>query len=123
MRLIEYKKIYHPKLGRFVYKHKGSGIIIDNLFKPIKAIFKSVVKPFAKKTLDAGVSHAGERLGKAVSQKSGDYIMKKLHSIRNTKPTEPKQESSVTKPKPKQEESTDMILNRLISGDGIRRKK
>lgn len=83
MRSIELKKIYHPKMGRFVYKHKGSGIIFDNLMKPIKnvasAAFKNFVKPFSKKALSAGVSHAAERLGRAVSQKSGDYIMKQLH--------------------------------------------
>ena len=49
----EYKRVYHPKLGRFVYKHKGSGIIVDNIFKPIKSLassaFKKVAKPFAKK--------------------------------------------------------------------------
>lgn len=79
MRSIDLKEIYQPKLGRFVYRHKGLGIIVDNLFKAIKAIFKSVAKPFAKKAFDAGVSPAGECLGKAVSQKSGDYIMQKLH--------------------------------------------
>ena len=49
----EYKRIYHPKLGRFVYEHKGSGIIVDNIFKPIKSVltsaFKKVAKPMAKK--------------------------------------------------------------------------
>ena len=34
----EYKRIYHPRLGRFVYEHKGSGIIVDNIFKPVKKV-------------------------------------------------------------------------------------
>ena len=36
----EYKRIYHPKLGRFVYKHKGSGIIVDNIFKPVGRVLR-----------------------------------------------------------------------------------
>ena len=55
----EYKRIYHPKLGRFVYEHKGSGIIVDNIFKPIKSVltstFKKVAKPMAKKALESGI--------------------------------------------------------------------
>ena len=52
----EFKRIYHPKMGRFVYEHKGSGIIVDNIFKPIKSVltsaFKKVPKPMAKKRLN-----------------------------------------------------------------------
>ena len=38
----EYKRIYHPKLGRFVYEHKGSGIIVDNIFKPVGRVLSKV---------------------------------------------------------------------------------
>ena len=115
MKPYEFMRFYHPKLGRFVYKHKGSGIIVDNIFKPIKSVvssvFKKFAKPVAKKALESGISHTGERLGKKISEKSGDLIMKKLANMRqgNTKP--------------KKEESTDMILNRLISGNGIKRRR
>ena len=61
----EYKRIYHPKLGRFVYQHKGSGIIVDNIFKPIKTVltfaFKKVAKPMAKKAIESGISHTGKK--------------------------------------------------------------
>ena len=114
----EYKRIYHPKLGRFVYQHKGSGIIVDNIFKPIKSVltsaFKKVAKPMAKKALESGISHAGDKVGKKAAEKSGEMIMKKLHgstkpSLTTIKPTKPKQEDY------------NLILNRLISGNGIRR--
>ena len=114
----EYKRIYHPKLGRFVYQHKGSGIIVDNIFKPIKSVltsaFKKVAKPMAKKALESSIAHAGDKLGKKAAEKSGDFIMKKLHgstkpSLTTIKPTKPKQEDY------------NLILNRLISGNGIRR--
>ena len=120
MKPYEFMRFYHPKLGRFVYKHKGSGIIVDNIFKPIKSVvssvFKKFAKPVAKKALESGISHTGERLGKKISEKSGDLIMKKLANMRqgNTKP------KTTT---PKEEESTDMILNRLISGNGIKRRR
>ena len=110
----EYKRIYHPKLGRFVYEHKGSGIIVDNIFKPLKSLassaFKRVAKPMAKKALESGISHAGDKLGKKAAEKSGDFIMKKLHG--STKP--------MKKTKTKQEDYN-TILNRLISGNGFKR--
>ena len=82
MKPYEFKRFYHPKLGRFVFRHKGSGLIVDNIFKPLKSVassvFKKFAKPIAKKALESGVSHAGDCLGKAVSEKSGDLIMKKI---------------------------------------------
>ena len=86
MRSREFKKIYHPKMGRYVYKHRGNGLIVDTLMKPIKSVaskvLQEVVKPFAKKAVKAGVSHAGERVGKKaadkVIEKSGNLIRKRL---------------------------------------------
>ena len=118
MKPYEFKRFYHPMLGKFVYKHKGSGIIVDNIFKPMKSTLSSVVKkfakPFAKKALKTGISHAGEKVGKKIAEKSGDLIMKRLHNNRIKTPLPPIKE---------QEESVDMILNRLISGSGAKRKK
>ena len=123
MKPYEFKRFYHPKLGRFVFQHKGSGLIVDNIFKPLKSVassvFKKFAKPIAKKALESGVSHAGDRLGKAVSEKSGDLIMKKLANLRKGATT---QRAIVPSSPIKQEESTDMILNRLISGSGRRRR-
>ena len=44
MKPYEFKKFYHPKLGKFVYKHKGSGIIVDNIFKQMSRMLSPVVK-------------------------------------------------------------------------------
>ena len=45
-------EIFDPRLGRFVCKHKGSGIIVNNILKPMRraasSLTKTVVKPFAK---------------------------------------------------------------------------
>ena len=33
MKPFEFMRVYHPKLGLFVDKHVGSGIIVDNIFR------------------------------------------------------------------------------------------
>ena len=122
MKPYEFKRFYHPKLGKFVYQHKGSRLIVDNIFKPLKSvtssIFKKFTKPVAKKALESAISNTGERLGKVVSEKSGDLIMKRLANLRKGTTRQ-----MVNVPSPKRDERTDMILNRLISGSGIKRKR
>ena len=44
MKPYEFKRFYHPKLGKFVHQHKGSGLIVDNIFKPLKSGMWSVAK-------------------------------------------------------------------------------
>ena len=95
MKSREFKKIYHPRTGRYVYKHRGNGIIVDNLMKPQKkvasALTGQVLKPFAKRAIKAGVSQAGEKVGKKaadkVVEKSSELIRKKLKSRNNKKAT------------------------------------
>ena len=115
MKPYEFTRLYNPRLGKFVFKHKGSGIIVDNIFKPLKSISTSIFKKFAKPVAKKALETAGEKLGKKISEKSGDLIMKKLSSMRK----------GAMKPgrKTVSKESTDMILNRLISGSGMRKKR
>ena len=119
MKPFEFMRVYHPKLGIFVDKHVGSGIIVDNIFKPMKSFTSSVVKKFAKqsgkKALKSGVSH----LSKKTSEKSGDLIMEKL---RNMRIGDAGQRDKIVPPVKQQKESTDMIINRLISGSGVKRR-
>ena len=81
MKSYEFSRFFHPKLGRFVYRHKGTGLIVDNIFKPMRAVasavFNKFAKPVAKKALQSGISQAGDKLGKKAVEKSGDLIMKK----------------------------------------------
>ena len=87
----EFKKIYHPRLGRYVYEHRGNGLIVDNLFKPLgrkaKEIGKKVVQPFLKAKAKEGLSKAGEKLGKRAvqmtSERAGDLIRKRLNGTSN----------------------------------------
>ena len=87
----EFKKIYHPRLGRYVYEHRGNGLIVDNLFKPLgrkaKEIGKKVVQPFLKAKAKEGLSKAGEKLGQRAvqmtSERAGDLIQKRLNGTSN----------------------------------------
>jgi len=114
-----YKRIFNPSLGRFVYKHKGSGLIVDNIFKPMKMIMSKVLKPIAKKALKSGIESAGDKLGKKVVEKvvekSGHLFMKDLQSLGKQVPKSTN--------KQKEEEDYNLILNRLISGSGIKKKR
>ena len=80
--LLNYKRIFHPRLGRFVYKHKGSGLIVDNIFKPMKKMLptatKAVLKPLAKKALKSGIESAGDKIGKKAVDYAGDKFGKKF---------------------------------------------
>ena len=130
MMTYNYKRIFHPSLGRFVYKHKGSGLIVDNIFKPIKMIVDKVLKPVAKKALKSGiesagdklgkkvvekvVEKAGDKLGKKVVEKSGHLFMKDLQSSGKQVPKAPNKQK---------EEDYNVILNRLISGSGTKKRK
>ena len=55
----EIMRFFHQKLDRFVYKQKGSGIVVDKIFKPMRSIdtsvLKKVVKPLSKKALESGI--------------------------------------------------------------------
>ena len=122
MKSYEFSRYYNPRIGRFVFRHKGTGLIVDNIFTPVRkvasAVFSKFAKPLAKKALESGISHAGDKLGKKAAEKSGDLIMKKLG---NMKISSKKQSSSRAQPQV-QGESSDEILNRLISGSGIRKR-
>ena len=122
MKPYEFMRFYHPNLGKFVYKHKGSGIIVDNIFKPMKSVLSSVAGIFArqsgKKALKSGISHVSEKMGKKTSEKSGDLIMEKLKNMR----IGDSRQKALAPPIKQQEESTDMMINRLISGSGIKRR-
>ena len=102
----------------------GSGIIVDNIFKPMRRILSPVVKKFVKqsgkKALKSGVSHLSERANKKTSEKSGDLIMEKLRNMR----IGDARQKALPQPikQQQQEESTDMMINRLISGSGVKRR-
>ena len=129
-----YKRIFYPSLGKFVYKHKGSGLIVDNIFKPMKMIVDKVLKPVAKKALKSGIESAGDKLGKKVvekvAEKSGHLFIKDLQK-KNPKSTKKQKGEDFDeildglvsgKQNPKQEDYN-VLLNRMISGEGYKKQK
>ena len=119
MKPFEFMRVYHPKLGLFVDKHVGSGIIVDNIFKPMKRFLSSTAKQYIKqkgqKALKSGISKVGEKVGKKISEKSGDLIRKRLSNL--------KEQKSITQPVKQKMESVDAIIDRLISGSGLNRMR
>ena len=110
----EFKKIYHPRLGRYVYEHHGNGLIVDNLFKPLgrkaKEIGKKVVQPFLKAKAKEGLSKAGEKLGKRAvqmtSERDGDLIQKRLNKTSlNSRPVKRRQKA----------QDVNTLINNLIA--------
>ena len=118
----EFKRIYHPKLGRYVYAHRGNGLIVDNILKPIqrkaKEFGSKVVRPFLKKKAKETISKAGEKLGqKAIekwtqkSENAGDLIRQRLdRQQRNGK-----QRNGKKRQRQSQTEDANAFLNNLIA--------
>ena len=115
MKSREFKKIYHPRTGYTI-------CLVDNLMKPLKrvasALTGQVLKPFAKKAIQAGVSQAGERVGKKAADKvierSGELIRKRLSSgskkaKKSTKSTKP------GRAKPRTQDEVNTLINNLIA--------
>ena len=120
----EFKRIYHPKLGRYVYAHRGNGLIVDNLLKPLgrkaKEFGSKVVKPFLKKKAKETISEAGEKLGqKAIekwtqkSENAGELIRRRLDGKqRNGRQTNGKKRQ---RQRQSQTEDANAFLNNLIA--------
>ena len=121
MKLNEYREIYHPSFGKFVFKHRGSGLIVDNIFKPMKMIVDKVFKPVAEKALKSGIESAGDKLGKKVVEKSGHLFIKKLQ--KKGKKSNPQKQVPKATNKQKEEEDYNVLLNRMVSGEGYKKPK
>ena len=120
----EFKKIYHPKLGRYVYMHRGNGLIVDNIMKPVgrklKDVGKKVVAPFLKKKAKQGLSRAASKAGEKLSQmaleeKSGDLIRKRLNGVTKRQMTEKGPPGGPGGPKKKSQQDVNALLNNLIA--------
>ena len=105
----EWKRIYHPRSGKYVYKHKGTGVITDSLIKIGKAMKKpitNVLKQAGKKVAEKSINKASDVFVKKAGDKIGDILRK-----RSTKanPPVPKQ--------PQTKNPTDSLvrLNNLIA--------
>ena len=129
----EFKRIYHPKLGRYVYAHRGNGLIVDNLLKPLGRKAKEfgskvVLQPFLKKKAKETISKAGEKLGQKAIEKwtqktkqsleenAGDLIRQRLDwQQRNGKQRNGRQTNGKKRQRQSQTEDVNAFLNNLIA--------
>ena len=92
MKSREFKKIYHPSLGRYVYEHRGNGLIVDNIMKPLKGALSAAANKAGRavaKAISKGASRTAKAAtgkAKAKSEKSGDLIRRRLAQVGAPKP-------------------------------------
>ena len=121
MKSREFKKIYHPSLGRYVYEHRGNGLIVDNIMKPLKGV-KGAISTAANKAGRAVARATGKKASKtakAAAEKSGDLIRRRLQTqVRAPKSRGRKAKSSpsarVTEPKMSNND-VNTLINNLIA--------
>ena len=93
MKSQEFKKIYHPKLGRYVYKHRGKGLIVDNIMKPLKAGLSTAANKAARAVVSKFTKGAKAKAKSATAkatkaqEKSGDLIRQRLSRSRGRQST------------------------------------
>ena len=81
MKSREFKKIYHPKLGGYVYEHRGNGLIVDNIMKPLKAGLSTAANKAARAVVSKftkGAKAKAKATAKKAQEKSGDLIRQRL---------------------------------------------
>ena len=42
MKSYEFSRYWDPRRGRFLFRHKGTGVIVDNIFKPMRKVASAV---------------------------------------------------------------------------------
>ena len=90
MKSREFKKIYHPKLEGYVYEHRGNGLIVDNIMKPLKAGLSTAANKAARAVVSkfSKGAKAQAKSAKAKAQeKSGDLIRQRLSRSRGRQST------------------------------------
>ena len=90
MKSREFKKIYHPKLGGYVYEHRGNGLIVDNIMKPLKAGLSTAANKAARAVVSKftkGAKAKAKATAKKAQEKSGDLIRQRLSGSRGRQST------------------------------------
>ena len=85
MKSREFKKIYHPKLGGYVYEHRGNGLITDNIMKPLKAGLSTAANKAARAVVSKftkGAKAKAKAKATKAQEKSGDLIRQRLSRSR-----------------------------------------
>ena len=115
MKSREFKKIYHPSLGRYVYEHRGNGLIVDNIMKPLKGAIsaaankagRAVARAIGKKAKTAAVKAT------AKAEKSGDLIRRRLAQVEA--PRIPRGRSPAREANKMSQNDVNTLINNLIA--------
>ena len=88
MKSREFKKNYHSSLGRCVYEHRGNGLIVDNIMKPLKGALSAAANKAGRTVAKAIGKRAGTaKAAAAKAEKSGDLIRRRLAKVGAPKTT------------------------------------
>ena len=131
VRQCDYQMTYDPTLDEYVYRHvhddspkEGSGLFSSLGNNALKLMSKKAVSDLAslaaKKAVEIASSTTGEYLGK----KAGDKIVKLLQgkTVKNSiidKPMVVKKQANETK----DEYDRNLVIQRLLAGSGIKRRR
>ena len=113
------KKNYHPSLGRYVYEHRGNGLIVDNIMKPLKGAIsaaankagRAVARAIGKKASRTAKAAAAKAAAKA--EKSGDLIRRRLAQAEA--PRIPRGRSRAREANKMSQNDVNTLINNLIA--------
>ena len=105
-------------MGRYVYEHRGNGLIVDNIMKPLKGAIsaaankagRAVARAIGKKASKTAKAAAAKATAKV--EKSGDLIRKRLTQVGAQKT--PRRRSRASKAKMSKNE-VNTLINNLIA--------
>ena len=109
----EWTRFYHPKKGRYFYKHKGTGVVTDSLFKIGKVLKKPMVK-LAKQVGKKVAEKGAEKVSTVLVKKAGDKIENILRK-RGKNPPQIAKASAKTSTAPTTHHQALLQLNNLIA--------
>ena len=122
MKSRKFKKIYHPSFGRYVYEHRGNGLIVDNIMKPLKGAIsaaaskagRAVARAIDKKASKTAKAAAAKATAKA--EKSGDLIRRRLTQVGTPKTPRGRSKASNKAKSPKMSQNeVNALINNLIA--------
>ena len=115
MKSREFKKIYHPSLGRYVYEHRANGLIVDNIMKPLKGAISAAANKAGRAVAKAFGKRAGTAKA-AVAEKSGDLIRRRLSKVGAPKaPRTPRGRSRGSEANKMSQNEVNTLKNNLIA--------
>ena len=119
MKSREFKKIYHPKLGGYVYEHRGNGLIVDNIMKPLKIAGLSTAANKAARAIVSKLSKGAKAKAKAVKakaeEKSGDLIRQRLSGSRGKQSRQSTSQRSKASNAKMTRNEVNTLINNLIA--------